>query len=143
MTAGCGLCPDQTGRLAELTAGPSWWAQWGIGILTGYAVPGWLALFPRRHLGSAEEFSDDEAGQLGPALRQITASVQAVCECDKVYTVAFGEWIPHWHLLVMAIPHDLAPGDRGSAALAARHRLLDETAARSVAEAVAATFGAG
>lgn len=45
-------------------------------MLRGYEVPGWLALFPRRHADSADALSDDEADGLGRALRRSSEAIR-------------------------------------------------------------------
>lgn len=139
MTSPCGLCPGG-GRPRELGYGPFWRGDWGLGILLGYAVPGWLALFPRRHLVTADEMTDDEAQTFGGALRGLTAGLKTSCGSDKVYVVAFGERLPHWHMLVMAIPETLPASMRGANVLAHKDSLADESAAHLLAESVAVSF---
>ncbi|HEV7824918.1 MAG TPA: hypothetical protein VGP02_08430 [Mycobacteriales bacterium] len=129
----CGLCPGGD----QLAAPPIDRGRWAVGMLTGYEVPGWLALFPRRHLTAADELTDTEAGGLGGELRALTRALRAAVLTERVYTVAFGERLPHWHVLLMAVPAGVPPDLRGPALLGGRDGLRDEEAARAVAREVA------
>ncbi len=140
MTSPCGLCPGVQGRPRELGSGPFWRDNWGIGILLGYEVPGWLALFPRRHVVTSDEMTDDEAQSLGSALRRLTEGLKTYGNCDKVYSVAFGERIPHWHMLVMAIPETLPASMRGANILVQKNSMVDVPAAESIAAMAAVIF---
>jgi diadenosine tetraphosphate (Ap4A) HIT family hydrolase len=130
----CGLCPGGD----QLAAPPTDRGGWAVGILSGYEVPGWLALFPRRHLVTADELTDTEAAQLGLELRSLTRALRSAVPAERVYTVSFGERLPHWHVLVMAVPVGVPPDLRGPALLGGRDRLRDEETARAVAVEVAA-----
>ncbi len=87
--------------------------------------------------------TDDEARSFGAALRALTGALRTSIECEKVYSVAFGERIPHWHLLVMAIPESLEASQRGANVLARRSDMTDLPAAESVADLAAVSFCAG
>lgn len=141
--SGCGLCPTGSGVPTELI-GPALDAGvWTGGVLRGYEVPGWLALFPRRHVESADALSDIEADALGGAVRRLAGALRAVTSCAKVYAVSFGERLPHWHLLLMAVPVDLPDELRGAALLGGNDRLRDPAAARAAAVNIADRLGCG
>jgi galactose-1-phosphate uridylyltransferase len=129
----CGLCPGGD----QLAVPPVDRGAWSVGMLSGYEVPGWLALFPRRHLTSADELSDPEAAGLGAELRALTRALRSAVPAERVYTVSFGERLPHWHVLVMAVPAGVPPELRGPALLGGREGLRDERAAHAVAAEVA------
>jgi galactose-1-phosphate uridylyltransferase len=132
--SGCGLCPDGGTPPAELVGPALDLGGWAAGVLRGFEVPGWLAVFPRRHVDAVDALSDLEADGLGGALRRVTAAVRAATGCEKVYAVSFGERLPHFHVLLMAVPADLPAELRGAALIGGRDRLRDPTAAREVAE---------
>ncbi|MHA6794318.1 hypothetical protein ACVGVM_12535 [Pseudonocardia bannensis] len=135
--SGCGLCPDGGATPAEL-AGPALDADgWLAGVLRGYEVPGWFAVFPPRHVESVDALSDGEADELGGALRRLTAAVRSATSCEKVYAVSFGERLPHFHVLIMAVPADLPAELRGAALIGGKDRLNDPAAACDVAQQVA------
>lgn len=141
--SGCGLCPNGAGGPTELV-GPALDAGvWTGGVLRGYEVPGWLALFPRRHVESADALSDAESGALGGTVRAMTGAIRASTSCAKVYTVSFGERLPHWHVLLMAVPVDLPDELRGAALIGGNDRLRDSAAARAAAQDIADRLGCG
>lgn len=109
---------------------------WAAGMLRGYEVPGWTAVFPRRHAEAADALPDDEADALGRVLRRVTAAVRATTGCEKVYAVSFGERLPHWHLLLMAVPADLPPELRGAALVGAAAQLRAPVAAAAAAAGI-------
>jgi len=61
------------------------------------AVPGWLMLIARRHVGGPAHFNDDEARTLGPTLRRISKLLEEETGALRVYTAALGESSPHFH----------------------------------------------
>lgn len=136
------MCPNGGAGPAELVgsaldAGGSAADGWAAGVLRGYEAPGWFAMFPRRHVESADALSQAEAAELGGALRRVTAAIRAVTTCARVYAVSFGERLPHWHVLLMAVPTDLPDELRGAALLGGKDRLRDPATARDVAQQVA------
>jgi hypothetical protein len=134
----CGLCPDQYGKRTELVGGAGIEHDgWLTGVLRGYEVPGWLALLPGRHIGASDEFTDTEAAELGVQLREISAALRQAAQAERIYSVSFGERLPHWHLLVMAVPASVPQRLRGPAILPGRRELIDEPRARSIAAGVA------
>lgn len=130
----CGLCPDGDAPPAELASPAVDVGGWAAGVLRGYEVPGWLAVFPPRHVESVDALTGAEAEELGGALRSVTAAVRAATSCEKVYAVSFGERLPHFHVLVMAVPADLPAELRGAALIGGKDRLRDPAAALEVAE---------
>lgn len=126
----CGLCPGS--GFADVVGTPADLGTWAAGVLRGYEVPGWFAVFPRRHVESADGLSDPEADGLGGALRQVTAGIRAETGCAKVYAVSFGERLPHWHVLLMAVPAELPAELRGVALVGAAAQLRDPDAAAPV-----------
>lgn len=130
---GCGLCPPAEGPPAEIVGAAVDVGGWQAGVLRGYEVPGWIAVFPRRHVESFDALDEAEADALGGSLRRAATAIRAGTCCAKVYAVSFGERIPHVHVLLMAVPADLADAHRGAALLAQRGRLRDPAAARAVA----------
>ena len=132
----CGLCPGGD----QLVMPPTDRGGWAVGMLAGYEVPGWLALFPRRHLTAADELTDTEAGGLGGELRALTRALRATVPAERVYTVSFGERLPHWHVLVMAVPAGVPPELRGPALLGGRDGLRDAEVARAVAGEIVAAL---
>jgi diadenosine tetraphosphate (Ap4A) HIT family hydrolase len=61
------------------------------------ALPGWLMLIARRHVGGPAHFDDEEARSFGPALRQFEKLLEEVTGALRIYTAALGESSPHFH----------------------------------------------
>jgi diadenosine tetraphosphate (Ap4A) HIT family hydrolase len=74
-------------------------------------LPGWLLLFPLRHVGSLAELTPAESAELGPLLQQATAAMAAGLGAEKSYVLLFAEALKHAHFsLVPRMP--AAPADR-------------------------------
>lgn len=59
---------------------------------------GWLLLDSLRHCSGPIDFSDNEAINWGLAVRDACRLVHRITQCDRVYTIAFGEGAQHLHL---------------------------------------------
>ncbi|MEO6125841.1 MAG: HIT domain-containing protein [Ilumatobacteraceae bacterium] len=118
---------------------------WDIVHAFGTSVEGWLVLVARRHITSVADMSDEEAGTLGPIIREVSRSLQVVLDCDKTYVVQFAEHPnhPHVHVHVIArarnLPHEQrGPGIFASMASSTEKSIsaerMDEIASRISAE---------
>jgi diadenosine tetraphosphate (Ap4A) HIT family hydrolase len=138
----CELCADSDGSVPGVLTPTMYEDQeWLVGVLRGFEVPGWVTIVPRRHITFAAELSDAEAQTIGPLLRRATKAIRDTVACEKVYTVAFGELFPHWHLLLMAVPAAMREQARGPALFGARDRFRDAAGAREVAAGIAGRLG--
>ena len=61
------------------------------------AVPGWMMLITRRHVGGPAHFDDAEAASFGPTLRHLEKLLEEVTGALRIYTAAMGESSPHFH----------------------------------------------
>jgi diadenosine tetraphosphate (Ap4A) HIT family hydrolase len=61
------------------------------------AVPGWLMMIARRHVGGPAHFNDEEARSFGPALRHVSKLLEEETGALRIYTAALGESSPHFH----------------------------------------------
>jgi len=79
------------------------------------ALPGWLVLVARRHMGTIAELTPNEAAELGRLLPVVSQALQKVVGCQKTYVVQFAEHPehPHVHFHVIPITADLPAGKRG------------------------------
>jgi diadenosine tetraphosphate (Ap4A) HIT family hydrolase len=88
---------------------------WRVAHAFGTALPGWLVMFPHRHLASLGETTAEEAAELGPLLRAATHALCEVTGCEKTYVALFAEAKGFEHLHFHVIPRDAAldPALRG------------------------------
>ena len=64
---------------------------------------GWLLLDSLRHLGGPVDFQPEEALAWGQALQNASKLVKELTQCNRVYSISFGEGARHLHLHL--IPH--------------------------------------
>ena len=64
---------------------------------------GWLLLDSLRHLGGPVDFQPEEAFAWGQALQNASKLVKELTQCNRVYSISFGEGARHLHLHL--IPH--------------------------------------
>jgi diadenosine tetraphosphate (Ap4A) HIT family hydrolase len=78
-------------------------------------MPGWLVVLPRRHVIALDELTAEEAADLGPLLRDLTAALRHVLGCSKTYVALFAEaeGFEHVHFHVVPRQPDLDPSLRG------------------------------
>jgi diadenosine tetraphosphate (Ap4A) HIT family hydrolase len=89
--------------------------DWDVVHAFGTAVEGHLVLVLRRHVTAVADMSDREAAELGLLIREVSAAVQRVVDCDKTYVAQFAEHPDHPHVHVHIIPRarDLPSEHRG------------------------------
>lgn len=135
---GCVLCE----RLAAAQEPLGGWLlrdeQWAAGVMPGAEVPGWVVLQPARHVERVWDLEPQALAGLGPVVARLSEAIAGVCGAARVYLGAFGERIPHWHLIVAPPPADLAAERRGPALLAGFGDLVDRAAAERTAALVRA-----
>ena len=64
---------------------------------------GWLLLDSLRHFGGPVDFQPEEAFAWGQALQNASKLVKELTQCNRVYSISFGEGARHLHLHL--IPH--------------------------------------
>lgn len=87
-------CPGGTLLATEL---------WVVQHCTGPLPLGTLIVKPLRHVIHISELSAQEAEELGPLLRRVSAAVHTLCKADQVYVCAWGHrsWTAnHVHFVV-------------------------------------------
>jgi diadenosine tetraphosphate (Ap4A) HIT family hydrolase len=62
-----------------------------------YALPGWMMMISRRHVGGPAHFNDAEAHSFGIALRHFESVLEEITGALRIYTAALGESSPHFH----------------------------------------------
>ncbi|HVM39945.1 MAG TPA: HIT family protein, partial [Acidimicrobiia bacterium] len=66
----------------------------------GFEVPGWVFVELNRHAEGPWSLEPAEAATLGPLLTQVSQAVRSVTGAERVYWMAYGELMPHFHVLV-------------------------------------------
>ena len=59
---------------------------------------GWFLLDSFRHCSGPIDFSAKESSNWGIAVRDACTLIKQLTQCDRVYTIAFGEGAQHLHL---------------------------------------------
>lgn len=79
------------------------------------SLEGWLVLVARRHITAVAEMTDEEARELGPLIKAVSAALHEVVGCEKTYIAQFAEHPdhPHVHGHVIARRADLPEHARG------------------------------
>lgn len=77
---------------------------WDVVHHNSTALPGWLALVVRRHIGAIDELTNEEAIELGILLRQVSLALKETTGCIKTYVVQFAEMAEHQHVHFHIIP---------------------------------------
>jgi diadenosine tetraphosphate (Ap4A) HIT family hydrolase len=130
---GCELCAREATD-AEPAGG---WvvrtAWWSACVAPGFDVPGWLFLELRRHAEGPMGMDDDEAGELGILIRQLSSAIERVTGAERVYVVAYGELFPHFHVLLSPRLPGAPPQFRGPSLFGHGDELRDPAAAAETA----------
>jgi diadenosine tetraphosphate (Ap4A) HIT family hydrolase len=89
--------------------------RWRVAHAFGTSLPGWLVVLPRRHVTALDQLTAEEAAELGPLLRGLTAALREVLGCTRTYVALFAEaeGFAHVHFHVMPRQPDLDPALRG------------------------------
>jgi diadenosine tetraphosphate (Ap4A) HIT family hydrolase len=89
--------------------------RWRVAHAFGTSLPGWLVVLPRRHVTVLDQLTTEEAVDLGPLLRALTAAMCEVLGCSKTYVALFAEaeGFAHVHFHVVPRQPGLDPGLRG------------------------------
>ncbi|WP_346354720.1 HIT family protein [Azotosporobacter soli] len=61
------------------------------------AVPGYLILSPKRHVGGYEELTLEESAAVGAALQEMIFRLKRIAGVEKVYIANFAEETAHFH----------------------------------------------
>jgi diadenosine tetraphosphate (Ap4A) HIT family hydrolase len=138
---GCEICHREA---ADVEPPGGWVARtawWSVCVASGFEVPGWLFLELRRHAEGPMGMDDDEAGEMGILMRQVTDAIQQVTGAERVYVVAFGELFPHFHALLFPRMPGAPPQFRGPTLFMQRDELSDPPAAAEMAVQIREALG--
>ncbi len=78
------------------------------------ALPGWLVVGLRRHVGVLNQLTSEEALSLGPVLVGGTQALIDVLGCARSYVMLFCESMPHVHFNLVPRMEDIPDGFRGA-----------------------------
>ena len=76
--------------------------HWRASVMPGLEIPGWIIVALRRHAVGATAMTPGEASSLGPVVADLTSAIQSATGAERVYLLAYGEELPHWHVLLAA-----------------------------------------
>ena len=93
---------------------------------------GWLLLDSLRHCPGPIDFSIEEAKNWGLAVQDASILVKKITQCDRVYTIAFGEGAQHLHLHL--IPRFIANPSTKAWSVADHYRSVDSGESSPVLE---------
>jgi diadenosine tetraphosphate (Ap4A) HIT family hydrolase len=79
---------------------------WDVAHAFGTAVEGWIVLVLRRHVTAIADLTEQEAGDLGLLIRDVSRALHATTGCAKTYIAQFAEHPQHRHVHVHVIPRD-------------------------------------
>lgn len=89
--------------------------RWRVAHAFNTALPGWLVLVPRRHVGSIADLTDAEMRGLGSWQVLLSRALRDVTRCEKTYVMQFAEMegFSHVHFHIVPRASDLAADLRG------------------------------
>ncbi len=119
-------------------------AGWRVVHAFDTALPGWLVLLPIRHLMSLDELEPEEAAELGPLLRDLTAALRDEVGCVKTYVIllAEAEGYSHAHFHVVPRMPDQPAELRGPRIFDLMGRPPEEQVSASERDRLALSIGA-
>jgi len=87
---------------------PAWdsivrYRNWDVVHAFGTSLEGWLVLVVRRHVAAVAGLTDEEAAELGPLVKSVSAALAGAVGCEKTYVVQFAEAADHRHVHVHVI----------------------------------------
>ena len=72
-------------------------SRWLCAHCSPAPLVGWLMFYSQRHVQGPAHFNADEAANFGLAVGHIEKKQLELTGCLRMYTVAFGESVPHLH----------------------------------------------
>jgi diadenosine tetraphosphate (Ap4A) HIT family hydrolase len=76
---------------------------WTVSRLHQYPFPGWLVLAPDRHVTGFGQLGRQDAAEFADLLGRLDRTIRAELDPVKVYLLALGDRMPHWHLLLAPV----------------------------------------
>ena len=132
--AACRIC-----EFVDSAAPGGWYAEnehWRVGPHMATRVPGWVVVYLRRHAAGLTDMSAAELTSMGPTLSAAAAAITRVIEPERVYSVMFGENVPHVHVVLIPRGTDVPPEHRSSALHVNAKQYEDPQRVEEVAERI-------
>jgi diadenosine tetraphosphate (Ap4A) HIT family hydrolase len=95
-------------------------------------VPGWTIAYLRRHARGLSDMTAEELRTLGPTLAATARAIEAATDAERVYSMLFGENVPHVHFVLAPRGKNIPPEHRSSALHANQRLYADRDAAIAV-----------
>lgn len=113
--ARCLACPRLNAQDPEPRERIARTSRWSVAHAFNANLEGWLVVLPRRHVVAVDELDEDEAAELGPLLRGVSAALRTVIGCEKTYVLQLAEssGFNHVHFHVVPRSGDLPVDCRG------------------------------
>ena len=105
---------------------------WRVGPHMASEVPGWTVAYLRRHAAGLSDMTPDELSTLGPTLGATARAIEASTDAQRVYSMLFGENVPHVHFVLAPRGKDVPPEHRSSALHVNQRLYADRVAAAEV-----------
>ena len=131
---GCRIC-----EFVDSVPPGGWYTEnehWRVGPHIATRVPGWVVVYLRRHAAGLTDMSPAELASMGPTLAASASAIESVLEPERVYSVMFGENVPHVHVVLVPRGKDVPPEHRSSALHVNAKLYEDPQRAQEVAERI-------
>ena len=133
-TPACKIC-----EFVDSVPQGGWYTEnehWRVGPHIATRVPGWVVIYLRRHAAGLTDMSQAELTSMGPTLSSAASAIESVLEPERVYSVMFGENVPHVHVVLIPRGKDVPPEHRSSALHVNAKLYEDPQRAEKVAERI-------
>jgi diadenosine tetraphosphate (Ap4A) HIT family hydrolase len=129
----CAICDL---RLASAGDSPVFASEFWTATLA-WDVPGWIMVMLNRHSPDwLWGLSKQEAAELGPLMRRLSAAARDAAAAERVYLMGFGEQWHHFHFMLLSRPSTVPPQLRGPGLLERAPELADRGEALRIGSAM-------
>ncbi len=99
--------------------------HWRVGRHMATRVPGWVVAYLSRHAAGLTDRSTAELTSMGPTLADAASAIKSVLDPERVYSLMFGENVPHVHVVLVPRGKDV-PAEHRSSALHLNAKLYED-----------------
>ena len=124
---GCYCCDQQAKGVLPPREDVVRTEHWRVAHAFNSTLAGWLVLLPTRHVTALTGLSPEAAAELGGLIHRLSAALERVTGCTKIYLMQFSEaeGFSHLHLHLVPRSPDHPDDARGPRVFA--HLTQDET----------------